>query len=278
MKRLLTVVAVAIVAAACGNPAQEVTEPWCDLENASAVLLMARSAPNAQLVPCVADLAIGWSVRRVEVGDDGASFALHSDDLGGDFVEVQLAHECSTSPEAELIVLPGGTARLARAVDESIPEPATAAVVATAAQHARAALSITGELRAAGFTVDVPPVGTPADERVAAARDQGRVVLVVGASADNVVDYYAPGSTTARALDPEDVVDVLEEYEERRGLPTYAGSWHYIVDGGCILYEFDAVGAAVVELPGNVTEALSFVSRTRLNRLTRLRVGIDLDP
>ena len=44
------------------------------------------------------------------------------------------------------------------------------------------------------------------------------------------------------------------------------------------MYDFDAVGGAVIDLPGDVTEALSFVSRTRLNRLTNLRVGIDLDP
>ena len=277
MRRLVPVAALLIVAA-CGNPVQEVTEPWCDLENGSAVLLMAQSAPAAQLVPCVADLAPGWSVRQIETGDSGASFTLHADDMGGDFLEVQLTSECPAAPEAELTVLPGGTAQLTQAVEESIPEPITAVVVGAEARHARAALSIAGDLRAAGVAVDVAPAGTPVNERLAEAWRQGHAVVVVGAEAGGVVAYFPPGLTTARAIDPGDVVDEIEKDEERRGIPRYTGNWQFAVAGGCVRYEFDAVGSGVIELQGDLTDALSFVSRTRLNRLTRLHVGIDLDP
>lgn len=280
MRKLVPIVTLAIFVSGCANPAREETVPRCDLENASVVLLVAQSVPTAQLVPCVANPASGWSVRRVDTGDDGARFQLHADDLGGTFLEVQLTDECPRIADAEQVVLAGGTARVARAVDVSIPQPISVAVAAAAAEDARTALSIAGELRAAGFAVDVPPVGTPVGERVATAGEQGQVVFVVGARADanGLLDYYSPGAATAEAVDPADVVELLEELEERQGVASYAGTWHYAVDGGCVIYAFDASGAGVVDLPEQVTEALSFVSRTRLNRLTRLRVGIDLDP
>jgi len=89
-----TIVATALMASlvlgSCA-PGTAQTMPRCEPDSRLAIL--AQSVPDAAYVPCIDDLAPGWTFEGLAVDDDGATIALESDraDKG---IEVELAASC----------------------------------------------------------------------------------------------------------------------------------------------------------------------------------------
>lgn len=74
MRRTLVVVAIASLATVACDAIGEHREPWC--RPVPATLLVARSVPDAALVPCVRELPQGWTFSGFAASDAGATFSI----------------------------------------------------------------------------------------------------------------------------------------------------------------------------------------------------------
>lgn len=73
-RALVLLVAIASLGTASCDAIGEHREPWC--RAVPATLLMARSVPNAALVPCVRELPQGWTFSGFAASDAGAAFSI----------------------------------------------------------------------------------------------------------------------------------------------------------------------------------------------------------
>ena len=69
---------------------------------ANGVILMAQSVPDAEYVPCLENMPLGWHVADVQAGRDLARFWLDSDRDGVRALEVRLTGACDTSQATEI--------------------------------------------------------------------------------------------------------------------------------------------------------------------------------
>lgn len=74
MRRTLVFVAIASLATVACDAIGEHREPWC--RPVPATLLVARSVPDAALVPCVRELPQGWTFSGFAASDAGATFSI----------------------------------------------------------------------------------------------------------------------------------------------------------------------------------------------------------
>jgi hypothetical protein len=86
---LLVLGAVAALTASCGRA--EEAAPGCEPDQRLGIV--AQSLPTASYVPCIVELAPGWSFRTFEVDDRGTSLTLGSD-RADEPVEVELRADC----------------------------------------------------------------------------------------------------------------------------------------------------------------------------------------
>jgi hypothetical protein len=101
VRRLLAAAAACLLLAGCARPvASEFTQarqPFCEVggvPGSSFVVLMAQAVPSASQLPCVELLPAGWSVSNAFVRDGRARFALDSDRVGMNAVQVVLERTC----------------------------------------------------------------------------------------------------------------------------------------------------------------------------------------
>ena len=101
MKRtVLLIVALTIAATACTAESREEwmegPRPMCDTTSLGRLLLLAQSAPDATLIPCIGDLPPGWEYLRARTSASHGmlSFANHTFDLDADVV---LSPSCDLS-------------------------------------------------------------------------------------------------------------------------------------------------------------------------------------
>jgi hypothetical protein len=92
--QLATVLAFTVITAACAPTANTTGTPWCD--DFSVLILEAQSVPEAQLLPCVDLMPLGWSVGDTLIDDHGTGFTLRSAIAGSDAARVQLSEACVT--------------------------------------------------------------------------------------------------------------------------------------------------------------------------------------
>jgi hypothetical protein len=82
-------VVVALLAGACAGA--ERAAPRCD--SSERLALVAQSVPEASYLPCIADLAAGWSVTDWEIRSGRTSLTLESDRAAAP-VTVELVEQC----------------------------------------------------------------------------------------------------------------------------------------------------------------------------------------
>ena len=68
----------------CVTPAD--ASPMCDEEGRNTLVLMAQSIPEAEHVPCIAELPPGWYVNDIEIKSGQSRVALSNDRSTGDSV------------------------------------------------------------------------------------------------------------------------------------------------------------------------------------------------
>ena len=89
--RLVLVVSLVVVAGCASTPAS--TGPaWCD--DVAVLILEAQSVPDAQLLPCVGLMPLGWSVGETRIDQDGTTFTLDSTIAGDEAARIELTDEC----------------------------------------------------------------------------------------------------------------------------------------------------------------------------------------
>jgi hypothetical protein len=71
------------------------TEASCNSDSGSFAVLSAQAVPSATLLPCIGDLATGWTYAGSDVVSGRSTFWLDSDRAGIHAVEVSLAASCS---------------------------------------------------------------------------------------------------------------------------------------------------------------------------------------
>ncbi|CAN5787051.1 hypothetical protein BH23ACT1_BH23ACT1_10890 [soil metagenome] len=76
----------------CVGP--ETAIPECQTGGRLAIL--AQAVPTASLVPCVAEMPVGWSFAALDVDSGNARFWLNSDRAGLRALEVELLASCDT--------------------------------------------------------------------------------------------------------------------------------------------------------------------------------------
>lgn len=97
---LLVVLVLAITASGCSEGSQ--ATPACSRPDSSVIVLEAQSVPTATLLPCIADLPIGWSFAGLEARNDETVFWLDHDRAGIHSVEVSVRDSCDISSAVEI--------------------------------------------------------------------------------------------------------------------------------------------------------------------------------
>lgn len=97
----LALLVAAVVFGACGGvpgatrSAGDTGPPWCD--DWSVLVLSAQSSPEAQLLPCIEAVPIGWTANGANIDDGGTVFTLDSKIAGDDAARVELTDDCDTA-------------------------------------------------------------------------------------------------------------------------------------------------------------------------------------
>ena len=89
-----------IGAAGCSEGSQ--ATPACSRPDSSIIVLEAQSVPTATLLPCIADLPIGWSFGGIEARNDETVFWLDHDRAGIHAVEVSVRQTCDITSAVEV--------------------------------------------------------------------------------------------------------------------------------------------------------------------------------
>ncbi|MGI9644076.1 MAG: hypothetical protein ACR2O6_02045 [Ilumatobacteraceae bacterium] len=66
------------------------------------LILAAQSVPEAQLIPCIEAMPIGWEADPANIDERGTVFTLDSKIAGAEAARVELANECDTSAHVQV--------------------------------------------------------------------------------------------------------------------------------------------------------------------------------
>jgi hypothetical protein len=101
VRRPVLLLLAALLLAGCGvspGGSEFLHQPNCNYQGEAGtapVILMAQAVPSASQIPCVELLPSGWSVTDAFVRNGRARFALSSDRVGSDAVQVVLERFCA---------------------------------------------------------------------------------------------------------------------------------------------------------------------------------------
>ena len=278
-RRLIALLAVVLVASACGNNQLGRSVPACPADPdvitsfSGAIILEMQAVDTAEYVPCLNDLKAGWSYEDL-VPDRGKSrFWLNSDRLGSHFLEVTLTDRCDV----------GAVARVAGGQNQDVSEfrdielvgsTVTIVIVPVTGREADYARTIRGELEARQINdrtvfVAFDTSDTPLAEKLESAARRDRPIIIVDEqdAKDGTATLKMPDEAeSVRNLDLDDLFDRLEG---RLPKPSFEGVWYRVFEGGCITYEFDASGPGVDRLAGDIEEALGLFPAAEVRRVLR---------
>ena len=262
MRRVLWLVALAVLAAACSNDLGTAV-PGCVEARAAngAHIIEYQTVPGAALVPCIRELPPGWVYNDLVPERGRTRFHLDSDRVGGEFLEVIFEQSCDIGG-AELQPTDEPGTQLYVEVLEAPDEVVSVVVVPASERHVIYAQGLLIEMsdvdmhgRTLVARIDDSP--DPQDVRVANAVDAGIPALAVS---DFDVDFktvtlHLPG----RGPDPQLTLDqALDEIEDITDEMRYRASWYYLFEGGCATYEFDAEGRGSATVAADAADALGF--------------------
>jgi hypothetical protein len=95
---------IVVVLALIGLGAEDAVERGTEVDRCvrdSQVLLLAQSVPTAQAVPCFTGFVDDWVPVEDQVDDTGASFRLHTTELGGATWTLEFSATCQPDPAAQ---------------------------------------------------------------------------------------------------------------------------------------------------------------------------------
>jgi hypothetical protein len=278
-RRLLALVALTLIAPACGNSQLGRSVPACPADPeviasfTGAIILQMQAVDTAQYVPCLNDLKAGWSYEDL-VPDRGKSrFWLDSDRLGSRFLEVTLTDRCDVG--AATPVVGGQNEEVSEFRDvELVGSSVTITIIPVTGREIDYASTIESELEARQINdrtvfVVFDTGDEPLADKVAAAARRDRPIIIVDEedAQDGTATLQMPDEAhSVRGLDLNHLFDRLER---RLPEPSFEGIWFQVFEGGCITYEFDASGPGVDRLAGDVEEAVGLFPAGVVRRALR---------
>lgn len=243
----------------------------------AAIVLSLQAVPDAEYIPCLNSLELGWEEVDFAV-ESGKATLKFEHDLHR-FLEVTLTPSCDVGDAA---AVPSGFDGVTRYEDVFA---VTEAVRVTIIPEGERALIYSQGLAAdlEGTVVDDRPVAFAVDEdtqypvrsRVNRAFFTDQFVWIVG---DLDVDEE---TLEMRMVDRDDsfrgidVHDALELIEDMSADVTYQGNWYLLFDGGCVTYEFDAGGTLATSIAADTEETVGLYPSEPLLRAAR-DAGYDL--
>jgi hypothetical protein len=261
MRRTITVVLLASALTACsrlGLGEADCTPP--DRSISAATILVVQAVPSARYTPCLDEPRLGWDEVQWFFEDGRAGMNIY--DSVDRFLRVTVTGSCDVSG-AELA--PSRYPDIVRYEDvESQPPevgitivPAGEAPLATARRHVDELAGTEIEHRSVIFTIDAR-IDEPIRARVDQALLQGRYAWIVDeldAEEGTVEQRGENPAVAARGITPQQALEVIGG-----NLPEvfYRGSWYFEFEGGCITYEFDAVGAVAESVADDADDAIGF--------------------
>lgn len=267
-----------LVATACTNLGRDI--PVCDYEftdTPGGIILEAQAVPEARLGPCVNELEAGWEIHHLEPESGRATFTVDSDRLGDAFLVITLQEACDPGTA---VARRHDDSRIERFVDATAEiDPVDVTIVPVSPSAVDYAASIGVDL--SDFTLRGRPLrltlddrdGDP-DTRAAEALVAGHIVVIV-ADRDRLERTMELRLPTGQIEPGLDLAEAIDEAEDVVLQGSYAATWFHRFDGGCITYEFNAVGTGVETVADQVEAAFGFADLERLRRSAR-QAGFDI--
>jgi hypothetical protein len=231
-----------------------------DRSVSGATILVVQAVPSARYTPCLEEPRLGWDEVVWFFEDGRAGMEIYDSDRP--FLTVTVTGSCDVSG-AELA--PSRYPDIVRHedIESQSPEvgitivPAGEAPLATARRYVDELAGTEIEHRSVIFTVDAR-IDEPIRARVDQALLQGRYVWIVDeldAEEGTVEQRGENPAVAARGITPQQALVVIG-----RNLPEvfYRGSWYFEFEGGCITYEFDAVGIVAESVAEDADDAIGF--------------------
>lgn len=241
------------------------------------ILMQLQAIPDARWGACIKGLKVGWDYEAQQTERGRATFWLDSDRMGDRFAEVILQTSCAPGSAAPAPVSTEGVNRFIDVISETTV--VEVAVVPVAPRHRNYATVAGQELERAwsgirGIEVTVIDSVEPASVRIESATSRGVAVIVVDDRevAAGRVELLMPGEDPATALTTE---EAAEELAEDLDPPSYVATWYHQFEGGCIVYNIDAVGQGAQTAAKDIDEALGFYPLAELRDVGR-DAGFDI--
>lgn len=275
-RRWVALIALALGLSACANLGAEL--PRCLESGASlpgSIVLEAQAVPTARYGPCISQLEPGWEANDLRAESGRAWLWIDSDRMGDRFLTVTLQQSCDLSVA---VSADSGLDGIDLYLDLDTPETiATLVVVPVAERQLEYAIDLVDQLRDAGLAArGWEAFGRPLSERISGVLEAGYVALIVD---DADVEAGTVAVRTPEALRDEEPGVTLDQLTQRFGTPegveVYRGQWYYVFEGGCVVYDFNAVGPGSADLENLVAEALDFAPLEQLREIAR-RDGFDI--
>ncbi|MDJ0663855.1 MAG: hypothetical protein QNJ75_04795 [Acidimicrobiia bacterium] len=267
LRRLLLVVAVAVVASACGRLGTGL--PACGAPPSSpnaANVLSVQALPEAAYAPCLNSLELDWD--EVEFSARSGLVRLEFERGTDTFLDVRLTATCDIGDAKEVR---SGQEDVTRYEDVVVVEEEVRLTIVPDGERPLAhALGLASQLNGS-YLEDRPLVvivdveaARSATERVGEAAAVSDFVWIIGdIDVDEGTLAMRPtaGGEWIRGIELDDALDEMEDMVEDI---QYRGNWYLVFDGGCITYDFDTEGKLAVSIARQADAAIGLYRNSDL--------------
>ena len=262
MRRAALAAVLVLLATACSSDLGTAV-PGCVEARAAngAHLIQHQAVPGAALVPCIRQLPPGWTYNDLVPERGRSRFEFDSDRVGAGFLEVTFEESCDTGDAVLQPTDEPGTQLLVAVIEE--PSTTAPVVVVPAGErhviYAQGLLIEMSDVEVQGRTLvaRIDDTVDPFEARIERHLQAGVPVLSVADFDVNnkTVSLHLPGRGPILQVTLD---QALEEIEEITDEMRYRARWHYLLDGACTTYEFDAKGRGAASVAADAESALGF--------------------
>ena len=267
MRRLLLVLAVAVVASGCGTLGTGL--PACGAPPTSpnaANVLSVQALPGAAYAPCLNSLELDWD--EVEFSARSGLVRLEFERGTNTFLDVRLTATCDIGDAKEVR---SGLEDVTRYEDVIVVEEEVRLTIVPDGERPLAhALGLAAELngsrvddRQLVVVVDVEAARSVTDRVDEAASVSDFVWIIGDIDIDEGTLAMRPtaGGEWIRGIELDDALDEMEDMVEDI---QYRGNWYLVFDGGCITYDFDTEGKLAVSIARQADAAIGLYRNSDL--------------
>lgn len=261
MRRLLIVFTLALVASSCANLG--LGDAGCAeaaRDASSLTILNIQAVPTAKYTPCVDQLPLGWEEADWFAEDGRAGVDIKESDHT--FLTATVTESCDVSGA---VAVDSGAVDIERFEDIEVQSSNIEILIIPSGQDPlSASRDHVRNLR--GFEIDDRPVSyvidLDLDQSVSSRLDSGLseydfvwIVDEIDAE-EGTVQLRSNNSTAAgHGLLPRVALGLIEDVVPE---VFYRGDWYFTFDGGCITYEFDAVGVLAETIAPDAERVIGF--------------------